>query len=214
MVRTRNYNSKQVTSVDTLEIKNSKIRFLLSIKTKSQNNKSILVIMKNPSKANKHYSDKTINNVISYLNTKYSTIFIVNLFPYYSTKAKGLLSYFNNQSNKSVLFINQIIIQKYTALVDDILIGWGTNTVGMKQTDYDNIIYSMMTLLTNSNKPIYYVHCCKCSIASCKHNQPQCTDRCAKKCNRQSRNMQISCPLIRYPMHLELWNNNKTMQLY
>ena len=205
---------QQVTNVDVLGLDNSRIRFLLSIKTNSKNNKSILVIMKNPSQANKIFSDKTVNNVISHLCNNYNTIYIANLFPYYSTKANGLLSYFDDTDDISIHIINEMIIQKYISLVDDILIGWGTNTIGMKQKDYDDIIFSVMNILFKSDKPLYFVHCCKCSVSGCKNNQPQCTDRCSKKCTRTKRNNQLSCPIVRYPMHLELWNNNKTMLPY
>ena len=200
--------------IDCLAIHKLRIRFLLTIKTKNSNNKSILVVMKNPSKAHTSQSDKTVNNVIQNLSNSYSKIYITNLFPYYSTKANGLLSYFDDNSNQTIQFINEMIIQKYSLLADDILIGWGTNTIGMKQKDYDDIIFSVMNILLKSNKPLYYVHCCKCSVSACKNNQPQCTDRCSKKCTRTKRNNQLSCPIVRYPMHLELWNNNKTMLPY
>ena len=200
--------------IDCLAIHKLRIRFLLTIKTKNSNNKSILVIMKNPSKAHESQSDKTVNNVINNLSNKYGVIYIANLFPYYSTKANGLLSYFDDNYNQTIQLINEMIIQKYSLLADDILIGWGTNTIGMKQKDYDQVVASIMNILCISKKPVYYVHCCKCAQTGCKQTTPACTDRCAKTCKRQSKNKQSKCPSVRYPMHLELWNNNKAMLPY
>lgn len=202
-----------VNKIECFAIHNLRVRFLLTIETNCAQNRSILVVMKNPSKANQFQSDKTINNVIKNLYLQYNKIYIANLFPYYSTKANGLLAYFDDD-NQTIQFFNKLIIQKYSLMVNDILIGWGTNTIGMKQKDYDSIIYEIMQILQKSRKNLYYVHCCKCSIRGCKVKQPQCKLRCNRNCKRTNRNNQIACPTVRYPMHLELWEGGKNMQQY
>ena len=41
----------------------------------------------------------------------------------------------------------------------------------MKQQEYENVIDSIMQIISINQKPIYYVHCC-----SCKNNPTGCGD--------------------------------------
>lgn len=209
------YNSNQVEKVECVEISQIQARFILGVKTKTnKKEKSILVIMKNPSKATQYQSDKTINNVIENLWEEYKYIYIANLFPYYSTKANGLLSFFERKDNNTILMINKKIIEAYEKKVNDILIGWGTNTIGMKQLEYETMIDSIMQIISINQKPIYYVHCCSCknNPTGCGDNTI-CNDRCKQRCKRNQTN-NGGCSLIRFPMHLELWRKDKTKQKY
>ena len=204
------YKSEQVKSVNCVEVSKIQARFILHIETKNESTeKSILVVMKNPSKATQYQSDKTVNNIIGHLWKDYSNIYIANLFPYYSTKANGLLSFFDSQDNDTILTINQKFIEDYEMKANDILIGWGTNTIGMKQQDYENEIAKTMRILFKNKKPVYYVHCCSCknNLTGCGDNN-FCSNRCKKRCERVH-NPNKSCNIIRFPMHLELWGSNK-----
>lgn len=207
------YKSNEVKNVESIGVSNINVRFLLTIETTAENENKILVIMKNPSKATNTISDKTINNVIKNLYQKYSIIYIMNLFPYYSTKATGLLSFFKNVDNEFILKINDLILDFVIRKTDDILVGWGINTIGMKNVDYDNRISNVIGILSNHKKIIYYVHCCLCknNVQGCANNDI-CTCRCKNRCSRNGSFAQHSD--IRYPMHLELWSNNKTMIKY
>lgn len=96
-----------------------------------------------------------------------------------------------------------------------ILIGWGTNTIGMKQAEYEQMVTEVAQILMVSKKPLYYVHCCICKTNSqgCGNNSV-CTNRCKKKCSRGSKKKK-TCSLVRFPMHLELWDSaQKTMTPY
>lgn len=215
MIKSSNirYDNKTVTQVECIELSQQNIRFLLKVKTNCNNEKKILVVMKNPSKSTKDQSDKTVNNVIRNLASKYSEIHIMNLFPYYSTKANGLLSYFDSTDNDTVLMINRMFLEEETNIVDDILIGWGTNTIGMKQCEYKKHIEDVMIFLNKSGKQLYYVHCCSCknNLIGCGSNS-NCKNRCKKLCKRACK--KNPCSNIRYPMHLELWDKGKSMQPY
>lgn len=185
-------------------------RFILHIVANSRDEgRSILVVMKNPSKATGYKSDKTINNVINRLYTSYKHIYIANLFPYYSTRASGLLSCIEREDNDTILLINKMFIVYYLNKVDDILIGWGTNTIGMKQAEYEQMVTEVAQILMASKKPLYYVHCCICKTNSqgCGNNSV-CTNRCKKKCSRGSKKKK-TCSLVRFPMHLELWDSSQ-----
>lgn len=215
-ISTHKYDKSYVCKVNCIELSDLRVRFVLEIETtKKGDDISILVVMKNPSKATQYQSDKTINNVITNLYSKYNKIYIVNLYPYYSSNAKGLISFFDSKDNKTILEINDHYIEKYEKIANDILIGWGTNTIGMKDNEYDNRITTVMNLLKKNSKPMYYVHCCKCSNnkAGCG-NKTNCTNRCKKRCNRKNAPNTKACSIIRFPMHLELWDAKKKMIPY
>ena len=210
------YNKLHVSKVNCIELSDLRVRFVLEIETNTKiENSSVLVVMKNPSKATTYQSDKTINNVIENLHSQYNKIYIVNLYPYYSSNAKGLVSFFDCADNKTILEINDYYIEKYEQLANDILIGWGTNTIGIKNNEYDGRISTVMNLLRKNNKPMYYVHCCKCknNMTGCGNNT-NCSTRCKKRCKRSIVTKSKSCSIIRYPMHLELWDTQKKKLRY
>ena len=208
------YKSDQVKNKKSIALNSLRVRFVLEIETNSKKNKSILVVMKNPSQANEHQSDKTVNNVIENLHTDYRNIYIVNLYPYYSTKAVGLLSCFESEDIDVILEINDKYIADYADKASEFLIGWGTNTIGMKEKDYENRVKKVLGMLNSKRKPIYYVHCCKCenNPAGCGNNS-LCGYRCKKKCHRNNGYDQ-KCGDVRFPMHLELWENGKKQIKY
>lgn len=207
------YDFTIINAVKSLHIRNINVRFLLTIDTKSPMQRTILVIMKNPSQATESNSDKTINNVITNLCAQYSRIYIMNLFPYYSTKANGLLSFLEDADHENILMINDGLISIYAAQSDDILLGWGTNTIGMKQKTYDDRIKEVMSIISIFTKPVFYVHCCSCAINpnGCGNNN-NCLCRCKKNCKRTGQSNKHA--IVRYPMHLELWAGNKQMRSY
>lgn len=211
----KKYDKTKVEKVECIEISQILARFILIIDTTSTDtNKSILVVMKNPSQATKYQSDKTVNNVINNLYDEYKTIYIANLYPYYSTKANGLLGFLNSKDNGTILEINQKFVEEYAKKTDDILIGWGTNTIGMKQSYYEDAIKKTMNILLKTGKDIYFVHCCSCksNISGCGNNM-NCNNRCKKRCKRQGYNSN-NCDIIRFPMHLELWDTGKNKIKY
>lgn len=145
-------------AIDIQEDKKNKLRYLLEIPLNSNKSKSVLVILKNPSKASKTKSDYTINKVIKFCKQEnYSKIYIMNLFPYYSTNPQNVRTFINNTNlYKTSMENNSNVLKRTLNNVDDVIVSWGTNTIGNKKI-YTSVV-NLFTTIINDNFNIQSVY--------------------------------------------------------
>lgn len=132
------------------------IRYLLRIPLKNSGNKKVLVVMKNPSKANAEISDLTINRVLTFCNNEgYSEVSIMNLFAYYSTNSGKIAKLIkNDEIKKAIGNDNDSIMKNILVEVNDVIIGWGSNTFGCTR-EYKKRIKQVVEII--KDKKIYYL---------------------------------------------------------
>ncbi len=138
------------------------LRYLLEIPLKIRSDKSILVIMKNPSKANQRKSDLTINRVLKFCyNHHYRKVYIMNLYAYYSTDSNRIASLI--KTGKELHAIgkdNDKILKEYVQKVDEVIVGWGSNTFNCTAA-YKNRIKQVTEIVRD--KKLYSVQ----SVSKC-----------------------------------------------
>jgi len=136
-----------------------KYRFTISIPFKNPSgNNTALVIMKNPSKANKSVSDRTINSLINKCYSEnYSSIIVMNIFPYYSTPASGVKKFIKNPAYNKIMQRNLVKLSKKLNCCTDIIIAWGTETIGCGKKLYNDEISKIINLIQESGKKILAV---------------------------------------------------------
>lgn len=150
----KDFVNKDKTIID--EDMDNNLRYVLTTQIDNKEDKSALVILKNPSMANKEESDYTVNKVLKFCyENKYKKVHIMNLFPYYSTDPKGVKKFIEDKTIYNISMEKNINkLKEYISYSDDIIVAWGTNTIGCKN-EYNKAIKSVEDKIKDKN--VYYV---------------------------------------------------------